>query len=249
MYRLHDTCRRIAVHFAALVLALSLMVPAKGAQAGSAMKQFKAHDPQSQVALDHSAWTVLLKAYVVPGEGGLNRVDYARFKDQARAKLGTYLAYLQSVEITKLNRKEQFAYWANLYNAKTIDIILEHYPVESIKDIRLTLLRPFDGPWVADVVKVEGQALSLNDIEHEILRKVLARSTCPLCGQLRVHRVSQPAEAGVFGRKARSHARGGPVRVPISTAHAASRSWRGMSGRRRFIVGLWKILAARRRAS
>ncbi len=59
--------------------------------------------------------------------------------------------------------------WINLYNAKTLDVILEHYPVRSIRDIKLGGLFS-SGPWKKELVEVGGKALSLDDIEHEIAR-------------------------------------------------------------------------------
>jgi len=129
----------------------------------------------SSARVDHSAWDTLLKTYVKPGDDGLNRVDYANFRMHGHDALKTYLLALARVDPARLDRKEQFAWLANLYNAKTIDIVLDHYPVRSIKDISLGggLFAAFTGgPWKAKVVSVAGVSLSLDDIEHEILRKV-----------------------------------------------------------------------------
>lgn len=123
--------------------------------------------------VDHSAWNSLLKTYVKPGADGLNRVNYVAFKKSGHAALKTYLNGLQSVDPNGLAPAEQFAFYVNLYNAKTIDIVLDHYPVKSIKDISLggRLLASFTGgPWKAKVVKVNGTELSLDGIEHGILR-------------------------------------------------------------------------------
>ncbi len=72
-----------------------------------------------------------------------------------------------------LSRSEQFAFLANLYNAKTIDIVLDHYPVSSIKKISLGggLFAAFTGgPWKAKVLTLQGVEFSLDDIEHGVLR-------------------------------------------------------------------------------
>ncbi len=87
--------------------------------------------------VDHSAWDRLLKTYVKPGTDGLNRVDYAAFKRDGHAALKAYISRLEAVDPATLTRPEQFALLANLYNAKTVDIVLDHYPVKSIKDISL----------------------------------------------------------------------------------------------------------------
>ena len=136
---------------------------------------FAAHTKGSTGTVDHSAWDQLLKAYVVPGPDGINRVQYAKFKSEGRAKLDGYLKALQAVDVKGLDRPEQFAFWANLYNAKTIAIVLDAYPVKSIKDINLgggLLAAVTGGPWRAKVLKVAGEDLSLDDIEHGILRPV-----------------------------------------------------------------------------
>lgn len=127
------------------------------------------------VTVDHSVWDKLLKAYVHESADGINRVDYAAFKKTGQAALKSYIASLQGVDLRTLSRPEQFAMLANLYNAKTIDIILDHYPVKSIKDISLGggLLTAFTGgPWKSPVVKLSGVPLSLDDIEHGMLRPV-----------------------------------------------------------------------------
>lgn len=152
------------------LLVAAFLVTTPSAWADDIKSTFKRHIANSTQTVDHSAWDGLLKRYVVPADDGINYVDYKRFKAEAANDLKAYVSSLEAVDVTRLNRNEQYAFWANLYNAKTIDIILDHYPVKSIKDVRLTLWRPFDGPWVADVTKVNGIDLSLNDIEHTIMR-------------------------------------------------------------------------------
>lgn len=128
----------------------------------------------STTVVDHSAWAGLLRAYVIPGADGLNRIDYGAFKRDGRHALKTYLQAISRIDLSTLDRREQFALLANLYNAKTIDIVLDHYPVKSIKDISLGggLFATFTGgPWKAKVLTLGGVSLSLDDIEHEILRK------------------------------------------------------------------------------
>jgi hypothetical protein len=66
------------------------------------------------------------------------------------------------------------AFWINLYNALTVQIVLAHYPVRSIRDIDLSRGLFADGPWDQKLIRVDGQPLSLNDIEHRILRPIWA---------------------------------------------------------------------------
>ena len=84
--------------------------------------------------------------------------------------LSDYIRYLEGLNVTNLNSKQQFAYWINLYNAQTIKVILENYPTESILDISFSLLSR--GPWKEAFLIVEKKALSLDDIEHKILRPI-----------------------------------------------------------------------------
>ncbi len=161
------------VFAAAMLAVLATQLPISRARAADLAAAFAAHDPQSTAIVDHSAWSTLLGRHLKPGgKDGVMQVNYAGFKAD-KAALGTYLAGLQAVEVGKLNRPEQYAYWINLYNAQTIATVLDHYPVKSIKDISLggSLASTFSGgPWDAPLVKVAGQELSLNDIEHRILR-------------------------------------------------------------------------------
>jgi hypothetical protein len=127
----------------------------------------------AHIRVDHSIWDRLLQTYVKPDADGLNRVDYFAFREGGHAELKQYLAQLQAVDPRILDRAEQFAYLANLYNAKTIDIVLDHYPVSSIKEISLGggLFAAFTGgPWKAKVLTLQGVEFSLDDIEHAVLR-------------------------------------------------------------------------------
>ena len=158
-----------------LLAILWLAVPAAAGLAKPPAEQFSVHTAGSAKTVDHAPWTRLLEKYVVPGSDGINRVAYERFKSEGRADLGNYIGALEAVDPAALDRPEQFAFWANLYNAKTIAIVLDHLPVASIKDISLgggLLAAVTGGPWKAKVLSVSGRELSLDDIEHGILRPV-----------------------------------------------------------------------------
>ena len=117
----------------------------------------------------HGPWERLLQTYITRGDDGVNRFDYQAVTPQDRSALQTYLGTLQATTVSELPRAEQMALWINLYNALTVEVVLEAYPVGSIREIKNGLISI--GPWGKDRVKVEGQALSLNDIEHKVLRK------------------------------------------------------------------------------
>lgn len=160
-------------HFA--VLALIGLSASSGAEAATPAEAFAKHTPGATRTIDHAEWSKLLAAYVRPSADGINRVRYADFKRNGHAALKAYVKSLEGTDPSGLDRPEQFAFWANLYNAKTIDVVLDAYPVKSIKDISLggSLTAAFTGgPWKAKVFKVGGQDLSLDDIEHGILRPV-----------------------------------------------------------------------------
>lgn len=131
-----------------------------------------ASDPTSTEHVDHEAWSRFLAAYLVRGGDGINRFAYARAQSSGRAILENYISSLEATPVSRLNRGEQRAYWINLYNAVTTRIVLDHYPTRSIRDISLGPGLLSVGPWDAKVVRVEGEWLSLNDIEHGILRPI-----------------------------------------------------------------------------
>jgi hypothetical protein len=154
-------------------IAVLMAVMVCGAAAADPASMFAKRTPGSAAAVDHSAWSKLLSQYVVASTDGINRVRYARFKREGHAALKGYITALEGADVAALDAPEQMAFWINLYNAKTIDIVLDAYPVASIKDIKLggSFAAAFTGgPWKAEVVTVSGVGLSLDDIEHSILR-------------------------------------------------------------------------------
>lgn len=133
--------------------------------------RWRAHDPTSEASIDHGAWTAFLQRYVTHDEAlGLNRVRYGAVTDADRAALETYIRKLEDTAIGEYGRDEQFAFWLNLYNAVTVKLVLDAYPVNSIRDIGGGLFGR--GPWDDEVTSVAGTPLTLNDIEHRILRPI-----------------------------------------------------------------------------
>jgi len=115
----------------------------------------------SGAAVDNSLYGELLNKYVKDGV-----VDYQGFKTH-EAQLDQYLEILEKIEVDRLSRDEQFAFYVNAYNAWTIKLILSAYPeIESIKDLG----NIFKSPWEKEIVRIRGKLLTLDDIEHEILR-------------------------------------------------------------------------------
>lgn len=149
---------------------------------------WSAHDPSSTLAIDHAVWDGFLSRNVVPGPEGATRVTYAAVSEVDRSALEGYLATLAGVAISAHARDEQLVYWINLYNALTVRVVLDHYPVKSIRDIKISPGLLQIGPWDKKLITVEGQEISLSDIEHRILR--------PLWADPRVHYALNCASIG-----------------------------------------------------
>lgn len=132
------------------------------------------HDAESTVRIDTQAWSDWLAAHVIMGTDGITRIDYRKVSEDSRTDLDRLIQRWSGLPIADYNRSEQLAYWINLYNAVTVQVVLAHYPVDSILDIKLSGFFS-RGPWKAPLVTVDGLELSLNDIEHRILRPIWQR--------------------------------------------------------------------------
>ncbi len=137
-------------------------------------------DEASTETIDHGAWQEILHGYVRTDDSGVNLFDYAAISASGddKAKLTGYLDYLQGLDPSAYSRAEQMAFWINLYNATTVQVVLSEYPVDTIRDIHEGVI-PNTGPWGDVHAKVSGRDLTLDDIEHGILR--------PLWRDRRVH--------------------------------------------------------------
>ncbi|MGB2929721.1 MAG: DUF547 domain-containing protein [Desulfobacterales bacterium] len=110
---------------------------------------------------DHSIYATLLEKYVKQGQ-----VDYQGFKAEEE-KLDQYLKLLEKTDSDNLSRNEQFAFYVNAYNAWTIKLILSGHPrVKSIKDLG----NIFKSPWKKKICRIDDDVITLDDIEHKILR-------------------------------------------------------------------------------
>ncbi len=118
--------------------------------------------PQDAIArVDHSVYAALLASHVRNG-----RVDYQGFK-RDEPRLDAYLKTLAGADPDRLAPAEQMAFYINAYNAWTIKLILGKYPdLESIKDLGSL----FQSPWKKKFVRINGEKVTLDHIEHEILR-------------------------------------------------------------------------------
>ncbi|GAB3486051.1 DUF547 domain-containing protein [Azotobacter salinestris] len=118
----------------------------------------------------HKGWNSLLERHVHwVREGVASEVDYPAFARDRQA-LATYLAQLSAVSRAEFNgwaRDQRLAFLINAYNAFTVQLILDHYPTASIKDIGSL----FGSPWKRRFIPLLGQTLSLDDLEHGLIRQ------------------------------------------------------------------------------
>ncbi len=121
----------------------------------------KAEQAVKKATFSHDLWDGLLRKYV----SSSGYVNYAGMRSE-KAKLDKYLAQLAANPPQKgWSRNEEMAYWINAYNAFTVKLILDHYPVKSIRDIHS------GNPWDVKWIELGRKTYSLNQIENEKLRK------------------------------------------------------------------------------
>jgi hypothetical protein len=144
--------------------------------------------PRAGFDREHAAWTSLLRGNVSDG-----LVDYATLKRDRRPALDAYLRSLESAERSELEawpRADQLAFWINAYNAYTVKLVLDHHPLRSIRSIGFLPGAAFKRNFIP-VERAAGRKLSLDDIEHRILRErfheprihfaiVCASRSCPV---------------------------------------------------------------------
>jgi hypothetical protein len=156
-----------------LIPILGLLVLLAGATGQAAppaerWERWAVHDPSSMRHIDHAEWGDILRRYLRIGADGVHRIAYGKVTAADRGQLDDYVARLAAVPISTYNRAEQMAFWINLYNALVVRLVVDHYPIASIRDIGAT----GGGPWSESLVEVEGIPLSLNDVAHRILRPI-----------------------------------------------------------------------------
>ncbi len=146
---------------------------------------WQAHDETNPDTLDHSPWSAFLSAHLRTDQDP-HRLAYGAVPAADRSALAAYVRDLQQIKPQRYARAEQMAYWINLYNASTVLLVLDHYPVKSITKIKSGFFS--FGPWDKKLLEIDARSLSLNDIEHRILR--------PIFGDARVHYAVNCASIG-----------------------------------------------------
>lgn len=126
-----------------------------------------AHAACTTVDPAHAAWTSILSGRVADGQ-----VDYGAIQREDRAQLDRYLATLSGTcaeDYERWSRAAKIAFWINAYNAFTLKLVLDHYPISSIRKIGWLPLAAFRERFIP-MPGLKGGDVSLNDIEHATLR-------------------------------------------------------------------------------
>lgn len=146
-------------------------------------------DPKddSSFNISHESWDKLLKKHV----DKQGKVNYKGFINDSTELIGYLRLLSNNIPNTNWTDQQQLAYWINLYNAYTIKLILDHYPIKSIKDIGSFIQIPFvNTPWQIEFIPLGDEYYDLDNIEHDIIRKnfneprihfalVCAANSCP----------------------------------------------------------------------
>jgi Protein of unknown function, DUF547 len=121
-------------------------------------------------SFENLSWQRFLTKYIdTTSSDGVFRVRYTEVISKDKENLRTCLSNWQKTLVSSLPKPEQQAFWINLYNAQTVATVLDHYPLKSIREIKLAGSTA-TGPWDTKLITIEGKRLSLNDIENGILR-------------------------------------------------------------------------------
>jgi hypothetical protein len=162
--------RRRDLFASALAGLPALSVFAAGAVRAGSWQTGEVADSPPAVGVDHTAWGHFLGSYRQMSPEGTACLDYGAVTAADRTALRAYVRSLERVQVSSLPRNEQFAFWMNLYNALIVELVLDHYPIDSVRDIGMVSGSSSEGPWAMQRVTIEGKGLSPDDIEHRIVR-------------------------------------------------------------------------------
>jgi len=151
----------------------------------NAIEYWQVSNESSKFTISHDLWQEILRSYLILNkEKNSHLFNYKAVTSQDKNKLSTYLTKLQAIDPRAYNKNEQLAYWINLYNALTVQLIVDHYPIKSIRGIG----NGYTGPWNIPLAKIAKKSVTLNQIEHGILR--------PLWQDSRIHYAINCASIG-----------------------------------------------------
>ncbi|WP_069470541.1 DUF547 domain-containing protein [Candidatus Marithrix sp. Canyon 246] len=154
--------------YAVAILLLTIVGSVNAAPQARLMPFWNHSNGANKVKINHNAWQQILNGYLIASD--INRFNYAALKanKRNRNKLNAYIRSLEAINPRRYSKKVQKAYWINFYNALTVKVVVDNYPISSIKKIGWF----GRGPWNNKYVTVLGKKLSLNNIEHNILRPI-----------------------------------------------------------------------------
>ncbi|MBA2657819.1 MAG: DUF547 domain-containing protein [Tatlockia sp.] len=134
--------------------------------------KWEVNNPLSKATIEHDDWQEFLNRRVIINDESINLVDYSHLKPEDRNLLKNYIDKMSKIDIDSYNRNEQLAFWINLYNALTVQVIAGYYPIDSIEEINISPGLFSIGPWGKKLVIIDGSPLSLDDIQNRIIRPV-----------------------------------------------------------------------------
>jgi len=175
--------------FFATILLVTTSLLSHMASAAPSLDLWKFWEPQNPAStevVDHALWQQWLDRYLVSQTDGTTAVRYKAVDESGRQLVDDYIEQLADIDPRTLNRPEQFAYWVNLYNAVTVQVVLDNPDEDSITKMGDGWFN--SGPWDDELVTIADQAVTLNDIEHRILR--------PIWLEKRIHFVVNCASIG-----------------------------------------------------
>ena len=160
-------CKRI---FTGITLMIMLISVGFAAPSKDLWQYWDQSNPQSNKTIDFQPWQNFLDQYLVT-ENGDTYVMYAKVTPQDKVALDQAIATYAHINILNYNKDQQFAYWINMYNMLTVRVILNHPNVTSIRQINAGWLWGTK-VWDTPVATIMGKSVTLNDIEHRIIRPI-----------------------------------------------------------------------------
>ena len=185
-------CSRYPLVFATMLAALSTLLTSTTATAAPSAElwedwQTQSDTPATKPSVNHTAWQAWLDEYLVTQDNGATTaVRYQAVDEAGRLALDNYIQTLAATDPLTLSRAEQFAYWVNLYNAITVQVVLNNPSKDSITSMGSGWFTR--GPWDEAFIRINNKPVTLNDIEHRILR--------PIWQDHRIHYVVNCASIG-----------------------------------------------------
>lgn len=158
--------------FAAALAFVAMLgiAPSMAAPEAKPWAKFEVHNDATSATIDQGSWDRFLQKYAHLGSDGIVRVGYGQVSPADKAELANDLARKAATPISQFRRAEQMVFWINLYNELTVKFVVDRYPLPSIKDSGALAMLFSANPFTKKLITIEGEELSLDDIEHRILR-------------------------------------------------------------------------------